>query len=197
MADIMDVAGGHVDLLEACKEHKRIKGLYYLTAPSYLGTIEVNLEALGSVFKEIRNQFDYCLLDTPAGIGDGFRMAHTYADMSIIVTTGELPAIRNAQKTAYASNVFGVKEKRLLINRVTKKDFKWLHQTIDDMINTIGIQLIGVIGEDKSIFKAVHTGDPLLLYKKKHAAYEFMDTALRLTGKDVPLRLYFNKFHFL
>ena len=190
MADIMDVANGHVELMDACREHDRIKGLYYLSAPSYLGTLDLDLEKLSHVFEEIQQDFDYCLLDTPAGIGDGFRLAHTFADMSLIVVTGEIPAIRNAQRTAFASNVFGVKDKRLLVNRVSRKEFKWLQQTIDDMINTIGVQLIGVVQEDKSVFRALHTKCPLMLYKKKSAAYEYKDAALRIMGKKVPLKLY-------
>ena len=190
MADIMDIANGHVEIMDACAQHDQIEGLYYLTAPSYLGTLELDLEQLEVVFNDIKEQFDYCLLDTPAGIGDGFRLAHTFADMSLIVVTGEIPAIRNAQRTSFASEVFGVKDKRLLVNRVSKKDFKWLRQTIDDMINTIGVQLIGVIQEDTSVFRAVHSEVPLMLYKKKHAAYEYMDATLRILGDKIPLRLY-------
>ena len=190
MADIMDVANGNTALMDACSEHDLVQGLYYLAAPSYMGNVELNIDKLNLVFDEIRKQFDYCILDTPAGIGDGFRFAHTFADTSLIVVTGEAPAIRNAHRTAIASNVFGVRDKRLLINRVSKKDFKWLKQTIDDIINTVGAQLIGVVQEDKSVFRAVHTNIPLMLYKKKHAAYEFMDAALRITGENIPLRLH-------
>ena len=190
MADIMDVANGQIDLMEACREHSMIKGLYYIPAPSYLGTMELDLEALSSVFDEIRNQFDYCLLDTPAGIGDGFRLAHTFADTSIIVSTGEAPAIRNAQRTAQAINVYGIKNVRLLVNRTTLKDFKWLEKTIDDIIDLVAVQLLGVIQEDKSVFRAVHTEVPLMLYKKKQSSREFMDATKRLLGENIPLRFY-------
>lgn len=190
MSDIMDVTEGHIELMDACREHKRIKGLYYLAAPSYLDSMGLALDAFSPVFDDIREQFDFCLIDSPAGIGYGFKLAHTYADTSLFVVTGEVPAIRNAQRTVSASSDFGVTHKRLLVNRTSKKDFKWLRQTIDDMINSIGVQLIGVIQEDKAVFRALHSGVPLMLYHKKRAAHEFMDTALRISGENVPLRFY-------
>ena len=189
-ADIMDVANGHLDLMEACIEHKKFKGLYYIAAPGYFGSEYPDMDVLSNAFTEIEKEFEFCIIDTPAGIGRGFRLAHTYADTSIIVVTGELPAIRNAQRTAHAINVYGIKNVRLLVNRTTIKDFKWLEKTIDDIIDLVAVQLLGVIQEDKSVFRALHTETPLMLYKKKQASREFMDATKRLLGENIPLRFY-------
>ena len=190
ISNIADVADGHIDIMDACIEHQDIKGLFYLSASGSFDQVDLGAEGLGRVFDDIREQFDYCILDTPAGIGSGFKLAHMFADSSIIVTTGEVTAIRDAQRTAYAIKDSGVTNIRLLVNRVKRRDFKWLRQTIDDMINTIGVQLIGVVQEDRAVFRALHSGIPLMLYARRSSVYEFMDATKRLIGENIPLRLH-------
>jgi len=140
------------------------------------------------MFREISNEFDFCLVDSPAGIGEGFKLAHTGADMSVLVTNGELPAVRNAQRAAETARAAGVSEIRLLVNRVQPEDFAALRTSIDDVIDSVGAQLIGVIREDRSVVIALHENIPLVLYKKRLAAYDFLDVARRITGEDIPLR---------
>lgn len=189
ISNIMDVANGHIDIMTACIGHDKIKGLFYLSASGSFDQVELNMDGLGKAFDDIRENFDYCIIDTPAGIGSGFVLAHTFADSSIIVTTGEITAIRDAQRTAYAIHDCGIKNIRLLVNRVKTRDFKWLRQTIDDMIDTIGVQLIGVVQEDRAVFRALHSGVPLMLYAPQSSVYEFLDVARRITGENIPLRL--------
>jgi septum site-determining protein MinD len=109
--------------------------------------------------------------------------------MSIIVTTGELPAMRDAQRTANAARDIGVKDVRLVVNRLLLRNFKFMRVTIDDVIDTVSARLIGVIPEDKFVFMSLHENIPLILYKKRLSAYEFLDVARRITGEDVPLRI--------
>lgn len=190
ISNIMDVSNGHVDIIDACIEHEKIDGLFYLSASGSFDQVILNADGLYKVFDDIREQFDYCILDTPAGIGSGFELAHKFADSSLIVATGEVTAIRDAQRTAYAITENGITNIRLLVNRTKRSDFKWLRQTIDDMINIIGVQLIGVVQENRAVFRALHSGIPLMLYARRSSIYcEFMDAAKRITGEEVPLRL--------
>jgi len=200
VADFMDVVSKKLDLMEACHESAHIPKLYFLAAPTtsfpegaaFAPTAyEQDAQSIPDIlpmFAEIRNEFDYCIIDSPSGIGSGFRLAHAGADMSLIVTTGELPAMRDAQMTAGVIRDMGIDDIRLLVNRVLHKNIKWLHTTIDDIINTVGVQLIGVIPEDPAVFKALHDNVPLILYQKRRAAYDFLDVARRITGENIPTR---------
>ena len=190
IADFLDVVSTRLDLMEACHESPQIPNLFFLAAPNSGGADDYDCIDVKPMFAEIRSSFDYCLVDSPSGIGSGFRLAHTDADISIIVSTGELPAMRDAQKTVTAAHETGVMDLRLLVNRVVPKNLKWLRTTIDDVIDTVGARLIGVIPEDATVFRALHDGIPLILYNKRRAAHDFLDVARRITGEEVPLRMH-------
>jgi len=188
VTDYMDVVAGRLSLKTACKESPQIPGLFFLAAPTVCNPDWYDIAALKPLFEEAHEEFDYCLIDSPSGIGTGFRLAHSYADMSIIVTAGETPAIRDAQQAATAVREMGIKDLRLLVNRVLPKNFRVIATTIDDVIDMIGVRLLGVIPEDKYVFLALHANTPLILYKKRLASYDYLDAARRITGEDVPLR---------
>ena len=187
-ADFTDVQDGRMELMEACHEHPLLPNLFFLAAPADGDPTEPDVSIVQPMFDEIRNEFDYCFIDSPSGIGDGFRLANTVADMTIIVTNGELPAMRDAQRTVDAARNLGISELRLLVNRVLPENFRRLRLNIDIVIDTVCVQLLGVIREDRSVLIALHENTPLVLYKRRRAAYDFLDAALRITGEDVPLR---------
>jgi len=188
VTDYMDVASGRMDLMEACSESPQIQKLYFLAAPAFLSQAEPEREAMKAMFGSVRDEFDYCLVDSPSGLGQGFRMANENADMAIIVTFGELPAMRNAQQAANEVREMGVGERRLLVNRVMPKNLKRIHSNIDDVIDTVGARLIGLVPEDKAVFRALHANVPLILYKQRLSVYDYLDIARRITGEEVPLR---------
>ena len=186
--DYMDVINGRIDLMGACNESPRIPNLFFLAAPTVNAPDDSDISALRIMFDNIRRDFDYCLVDAPSGVGSGFKLAHCSADMSIIVTTGEFPSMRDAQRTASIVRDMGIDNIRLIVNRVLPKSFKLIKTNIDDVIDTVGARLIGVIPEDKYIFRALHANTPLVLYKKRHSAYDFLEVARRLSGEFVPMR---------
>ena len=189
VADYMDVVTKQLDLMEACHESPLIPGLFFLAAPTIFSPDEHDVSAIKAMFDDIRNEFDYCLIDSPSGIGPVFKLVHLVADMSIIVTTGELPAMRDAQRAASVARELGVRDVRLMVNRLMPKNLRFIRTTIDDVIDTVCAQLIGVIPEDKSVFMSLHANTPLVLYKKRLSAYEFLDVARRITGEEVPLHM--------
>jgi septum site-determining protein MinD len=186
--DYMDVLNGQHGLVEACSECPNISNLFFLAAPTVFDPYGTDTEALKSMFDEARREFDFCFIDSPSGIGAGFRLAHTCADVSIIVTIGEFAAIRGAQQAAAVARDMGVKELRLLVNRVRPKNFKRIKANIDDVIDTVCVRLLAVIPEDKNVFRSLHENTPLVLYKNRRAAYDYLDAARRLSGEEVPLR---------
>ena len=188
VADYMDVHSGRMELMEACHEHPHLPNLFFLAAPTVYDTEYYDFEAIRRMYDEIRGSFDYCIVDSPPGISEGFRLVHTGADMSIIVTNGELPAVRDAQRAVETARNMGVAELRLLVNRVHPESLKRLRTTIDDVIDMVGIQLLGIVREDKSVMMSLHEDKPLILYKKRLAAYDFLDIARRIAGEDIPIR---------
>jgi len=186
--DFMDVVNGRLDLMSACSESPKIPNLFFLSAPTSCMPESIDENAVKKMFAEIRKDFEYCIIDSPAGIGAGFRLAHTDVDMSIIVTTGDLPSMRDSNRAANVARELDVSNVRLLVNRVLPKNYKQIKTNIDDVIDTVGVQLIGVVPEDRSIFLALHDNIPVILYKKRRAAYDLLDVARRIAGDDVPLQ---------
>jgi len=186
--DFMDVVNGRVELMSACSECPMIPNLYFLSAPSAGISDTIESSALKPMFDDIRQQFDYCIVDSPAGIGPGFCLAESNADMSIIVTTGDCTSMRSTNRAASAARDLGIDNLRLIVNRVKPKELKHIKTNIDDIIDTVGVQLLGIIPEDKNICYALHENTPLILYKKRLSAYDFLDAARRIAGDDVPLQ---------
>jgi len=184
--DIMDVIGGHLDLMDACSESPQIPNLSFLAAPSTSLPKDIDEAAVSDMFDDIRENFDYCIIDVPAGLGRGFQLAHSNVDMSIIVSTGDVASLRDASITANRVREMGITELRLIVNRVLPKNLKKVRTTIDDMIDTVGVQLLGIAREDNNVFLAMNAHTPLILYKKRLSAYDFLDAARRLTGSDIP-----------
>jgi len=188
VADYLDVFNGRLSLMEACHEQPQIQNLFFLAAPSIHNPEKIDAAAGRQMLEEIRDKFDFCLIDAPSGVGKGFYLAHEGADLSIIVTNGELPAIRDAQRAAEAARELSLSEINLLVNRVRPGNYRKLHTTIDDVIDIVGARLIGAVCEDDSVMLSLHENTPLILYRKRRAAYDFLDIARRIRGENVPLR---------
>ncbi len=188
LMDFSDVAQGRCSLESAVVEHPRIPGLFLLTAPVRSRSRQVTEAEMTALLKQIRGQFDYCLLDAPAGLGSGFQLATAAADRSIVVTNTDASSLRDAQHTVMELNHFGRGRLHLVVNRVRKKLLRSMHATIDDAIDKAGLPLIGVIPEDDSLPLSLNTGVPLLLsagYGPAAAAYR--NIAKRLQGVKAPL----------
>ena len=187
VTDFSDVLDGQVDLVEACSEHPKIKGLYFLPAPAFRGPEDIAPEAMSELMAQVKERFDYCVIDSPAGIGPGFHLAAQDADMALVVTICDLSSMRDAQRVAEELHVLGIEEVRLVVNRVSIRNFRRMGATVDDVIDTVGAQLVGLIEEDESFFLASNAEVPLILYEDKRAAMEFLQITRRITGERIPL----------
>jgi septum site-determining protein MinD len=188
VSDFTDVLEGLVPLEDACSEHPRIKGLYFLSAPSFRGPEDIDASAMTSLMDEIRGMFDYCLIDSPAGIGTGFHLAAQNADMALVVTTGDTSSIRDGQRVTEALHDLGISEIRLIMNRVNARYLRRLKTTVDDVIDNVGAKLIGLVEEDDAVYLASNTETPLILFEDKRAALEYLHIAMRITGERIPLK---------
>ena len=140
------------------------------------------------LLQEVRKQYDYCLLDAPAGLGSGFVLATTAANRAIVVTTTDASSLRDAQHTVMELDRFGTGKLHLVVNRVRKKMLHSMHTTIDDAIDKAGLPLIGVVPEDDMLPLSLHRGIPPLLESYPGpASYAYKNIAKRLQGIRTPL----------
>lgn len=184
--DFMDAATGRVELDTALTKHPQIDDLWFLSAPTEL-TEDADTERLRELMGELKARFDYILLDSPAGIGPGFRLAASLADSAVIVTTGDTSSLRDGQRTAWELRALGICEIRLLVNRVRPRALRRVRRDIDDIIDTVGARLLGVVSEDPDVAEAGDLGIPLLLYGSRNAWGQLRDAAARTAGERVKL----------
>ena len=186
LMDFTDVLSGRTTLEKAAVPHPVIQGLYLLTAPLTAPRDAISEEALRRFLAEAKEQFDYILMDAPAGLGLGFRLSVCGADRAIVVSTTGASALRDAQRTVCELS-HTLQSLHLVVNRVQPRLLRQLHSTIDDAMDAAGLPLLGVVPEDAQVMLAANRGEPLILMARYGAARAYLNIARRLTGMRVPL----------
>lgn len=174
-------------MLSDAPEHPVISGLQLLTAPSRTRSGLVDEVIFGRLIEEAKESYDFVILDAPAGIGFGFELASMYADRAIIVSTGDPAALRDGQMTASLLMDRGLQRVELVVNRVSRRLFGSLRATVDDMMDTIGLPLLGLVPEDQQVPVAASEMQALVLKSNKGAAVACLHIARRLLGMEQPL----------
>ena len=183
--DFTDVLEGRCSLERAAVPHPVIKNLYLLTAPLTLSP-GISEERMKAFLRTAREQYDYILMDSPAGMGEGFRLAACGADRGIVVSTTDASALRDAQRVVSLLSR-QLPSIHLVVNRVQPKLLRRLHTTIDDAMDAAGLPLLGVVPEDEQVMLSANQGKPIILASRKGAAVAYLNIARRLMGERVPL----------
>ena len=186
LMDFSDVALGRCPLARAVVPHPTLKGLSLLTSPMSLPA-SLTPEKIRALLDTARSMYDYILIDSPAGLGAGFRLAVCGADRAIVIATNDASSLRDAQHTVMELHRFPTGRLHLTVNRVRRKMLRSMHATIDDAIDRAGLPLIGVIPEDDALPLSLNKGVPLLLSSSQGAAAAYRNIAKRLQGQKVPL----------
>ncbi|MFN2134104.1 MAG: septum site-determining protein MinD [Anaerolineae bacterium] len=186
--DLVDAVEGRCRVRQAMVRDKRLPELYLLPAAQTRDKTAVTPEQMVEVCEDLRSEFDFILIDSPAGIEQGFRNAITPADEAIVVTTPEVSAVRDADRIIGLIEAAEKEPARLLINRlrpemVEREDML----NIDDVLDILAIDLLGVVPEDEQIIIATNRGRPLALENHAQAGEAFSNIARRILGEDVPL----------
>ena len=148
----------------------------------------VNPEQMIALCEELKPDFDFILLDCPAGIEGGFKNAAAGADEALVVTTPEIPAVRDADRIIGMLESMGKSPIRLIINRLRPnmvQDGDMLAK--DDILDVLSIELIGVVPEDENVIRSTNNGEPMTMNLDSPAAHAYLNIAERLLGRDVPL----------
>ena len=186
LMDFSDVLSARCTLEEAVVSHHKYPSLFLLAAPLAFGSFTVDREQIKDLMEQIKESFDFCLVDAPAGLGQGFRMATQEADHVVVVTTTDVTALRDAQRTVMELDRFPTGQVHLVVNRVAKKLMKQLHTTIDDAMDAAGLPLLGVVPEDPDIPRCLNQGIPLR-DDNFYAAQAYYNIARRIAGSKAPL----------
>ena len=186
LMDFTDVLEGRCTLERSAVEHPVIRGLYLLTAPVRPTPVAMDEEKMRAMLLQARQRFDYILIDSPAGLGSGFRLATCGADRAVVVSTNDASSLRDAQRTVVELGR-RLDTIHLVMNRIQPKLLRRLRTTIDDAMDAAGLPLLGVVPEDSQVILAANTGEPLILFSRKGAALAYLNIAKRLMGQRVPL----------
>jgi septum site-determining protein MinD len=164
--------------------------LHFLTAPMNCPPERIDPEKFGAFLMDVRIRYDFVFLDAPAGVDAGFKLAATFADRCILVTGPGPAAVRDAARTAQVLELMGKTNIRLIVNRVNPKLVRAMDTTIDDVMDTAGLPLMGIVPEDKNVTLAAAFNQPLLKYKPRTAAAKACGRiAKRILGLPVPISI--------
>lgn len=187
--DFTDVVSENTTLTNAIFPHPVVENLYLLSAP--LGEDvgkEVTVEDLAAVVSEIKKLCDFCIIDCPAGLDFGFNLAASVSDAAVLVTTPDTVSLRDAQLTRSALKKRGIRDIRLVVNRVRPSLIKRLGSSnIDEAIDKTNTQLLGIVPEDKRVIEAANKGELLVSKFRTPAARAYRNIAKRICGESVPL----------
>jgi septum site-determining protein MinD len=185
--DIVDVAEGYCRLRQALIRDKRVSELYLLPAAQTRDKTAVSPEDMVQICNQMRGDFDFVLIDSPAGIEQGFRNAIAPADKILIITTPEVAAVRDADRIIGLIEAEEKGPASLIINRLRPEMVRRGNMlTTDDVIEILAIDLIGIVPEDKAIIVSTNKGVPIVLNDRAPAGLAFHNIARRLLGEEVP-----------
>ena len=184
--NLVDVINGNCRLKQALIKDKRHPELFLLPSAQTKDKSAVSPEQMIKLTEELREEFDFVLLDCPAGIEQGFRNAIAGADKALVVTTPEVSAIRDADRIIGLLEAEDIRDIHLIINRlrpdmIARGDM----MSVEDVIEILAVDLIGTILDDEQIVIAANQGEPLS-GRNSQAEEEYRNICRRLLGEEVP-----------
>jgi septum site-determining protein MinD len=185
--DLVDVVEGRCRLRQAMIRDKHLPELYLIPAAQTRDKNAVSPSDMVRLCDELRGEYDWILIDSPAGIERGFKNAIAPADRVVVVTNPEVSAVRDADRVI---GILETEEKgtpSLILNRLNPVMVK-RHDMLsaDDVVDLLAVKIIGIVPEDEDVIVAANRGAPVALDPKSRAGQAFRNIAQRLKGADVP-----------
>lgn len=161
--------------------------LQLLTAPMSARAESIDKQAFGRMLENARQEYDWVFIDAPAGVGDGFSLASSFADELLVVCLADPASQRDAARAAELALSNRNCPARLIVNRVSPRLFRKMCATIDDVMDSVALPLLGMVPEDMNVTLAAVEGKPLCRYSAQGAGLACGNMAQRLLGRRVPL----------
>ena len=186
--DIVDVVENKCKLRQALIKDKRFEQLFLLPAAQTRDKSAINEEQM----KELTNkeEFDYILIDCPAGIEQGFKNAIAGADRAIVVTNAEISSIRDADRIIGLLEASEIRNPELIVNRLRPNMVKKGEMMdVDDIVDLLSINLIGVVPDDEFIITQTNKGEPAVINKKAPSGKAYIEIARRILGENIEVTI--------
>ncbi|SDB96036.1 septum site-determining protein MinD [Pelagirhabdus alkalitolerans] len=187
--DIVDVAQERCNLKQALIKDKRFDYLFLLPAAQTSDKHDLTEEAMVEMITELKKEFDYIIIDCPAGIEQGYKNAVAGADHAIVVTTPEKSSVRDADRIIGLLEQEEIEPPKLVINRIRNHMMETGDMlTIDEIIQVLSIDLLGIVADDDEVIKASNHGEPVAFQPNTKASISYRNIARRILGESVPLQ---------
>lgn len=186
--DLVDVIEGVCRIKQAVIKDKRFDGLFLMPAAQTRDKTAVSPEQMKELCKKLTEQYDYVLLDCPAGIEQGFRNAIAGAEKAIVVTRPEVSSIRDADRIIGLLGANDIDDPVLIVNQlkmnmVARGDMLG----VEDIVEILGIDLLGVVPDDEGVIVSTNKGEPVIIRDESRAGLAYRNIAKRIMGEQVPL----------
>lgn len=184
--NLVDVTGGNCRLKQALIKDKRLPNLFLLPSAQTKDKTAVTPEQMIKLCEELREEFDYILLDCPAGIEQGFKNAIAGADRALVVTTPEVSAIRDADRIIGLLEANELRDIALIINRLRPDMIRRGDMmSVEDVVDILAVELLGTILDDEQIVIATNQGAPLS-GERSMAEEAYRNICRRILGEEIP-----------
>ena len=186
--DIVDVVEKNCRLKQALIRDKRHEQLFLLPAAQTKDKTAISPEQMLELVNDLKKEFDYVIMDSPAGIEQGFQNSIAGADLALIVTTPEISAVRDADRVIGLLESKGLHNPKLIINRIRNEMVKRGDMmNIDDIIDILAIDLIGIVPDDEAIVISTNKGEPVVINPNTLSGQAFTNITRRIIGEEVEL----------
>lgn len=188
--DIVDVIEGKCKLRQALIKDKRFTDLFLLPAAQTRDKDAINEEEMIKLTQRLKEEFDFIIVDCPAGIEQGFKNAIAGADRAIVVTNAEISSIRDADRIIGLLETSNIRNPELIINRLRPEMVKRGEMMdVEDILDLLSIDLIGVVPEDENIITQTNKGEPAVVNKKALSGKAYIEIARRILGETVEVTI--------
>ncbi|MBL3646280.1 MULTISPECIES: septum site-determining protein MinD [Bacillus] len=190
--DLVDVVEERCKMHQALVKDKRFDDLLYLMpAAQTSDKTAVAPEQIKNMVQQLKQEFDYVIIDCPAGIEQGYKNAVSGADKAIVVTTPEISAVRDADRIiGLLEQEENIEPPRLVVNRIRNHLMKnGDTMDIDEIAQHLSIDLLGIVADDDEVIKASNHGEPIAMDPKNRASIAYRNIARRILGESVPLQV--------
>ena len=184
---VFDVIEGRCRLKQALIKDKKFPNLCLLPTAQTKDKNDLNAEDILKIIKELKEEYDYILIDCPAGIEQGFENSVAGADRALVVVNPEITSVRDADRVIGKLDAKGLEDHAVIVNRLNYEMTKKGDMLdVNDIIETLAVKLIGVVPQDTNVTVSTNKGEPIVLDENAYAGKAFRNIAKRIVGEEVP-----------
>lgn len=185
---LIDVIEGRCRLKQALIKDKRFPQMCLLPTAQTKDKNDISTQEMLKIVNQLKEDFDYVLIDCPAGIEQGFENSVVGADKALVVVNPEITSVRDADRVIGKLDAKGLEDHGVIVNRLNyEMTQRGDMLDVADIIETLSVKLVGVVPDDRNVTVSTNKGEPIVLEEGSYAGQAFKNIALRITGEAVPI----------